>query len=680
MNREGSWNATDFEEVEWSIFSWSHWHTKRSALMVERLVRRVVEEQKLENPFADTVDMTAFYNILIETWANSGEIGGPERAEEILDYMQEVYEENTSWDPLFCGPEVTAFNSVILSYARSGRPDAQSQALRVLKKLYDLHKEGRTMVSPNKETYAAVLKAFARKATPDAPKRVLNLLDHMNVLSREYPSVKPDFNCHNAYLSALIESSNRGFSTDLEAAKLSNKYLNRMLCATPEEQPDTWSFNMVLSTWSRTGSYEMVSRAEELVAQLEDYSAECGFSEKTRPNSNTYNILISCYGRSSLTDKAEKAHNVLLKMQRLYESGENTSARPDTITYNSVMNAYAKSRSKDAPQQVEKLLEEMQKIASEGDGFVKPNSRSFNTALDAWAKSRLPGSASHILKWIRKMQNDCKTGKSNIQPNKWTYNAFLQALAKTGSPTMAEDAEKILKEMNDLAESGSIDLRPDVLTMTNVIHCVALSGRDDSVEKAIAILNEMEEMHSSGSGNVRPNIFTYNCVINAAAKSKRREKAQLAVHILRRMESVALRPQTVSYNNVLNACAFSEYNSENERQEILDISLQLLNEAQKSPGANAITYQTIFRIVSSCCKDPEQRLKITKRIVEECKSDSQLTKSVMQQVRFCVNESQYKEILDGVVDHRTGKIRRELTLNARRIKMSPGSRRLFANL
>lgn len=150
----GEWVQSDFELMETIVEAWSHRQSSRAALVVERLLRRIVKEQMAENPYADCVDMTALYTNLIDGWANCGEIGGAERAEEILDYFQSIYEEGDSYDPLLCGPDLQSYNAVIEAYATSGREDAPQQAIRVLGKLYDLNQGSGTSVQPNKETYA----------------------------------------------------------------------------------------------------------------------------------------------------------------------------------------------------------------------------------------------------------------------------------------------------------------------------------------------------------------------------------------------------------------------------------------------------------------------------------------------------------------------------------------------
>ena len=365
----GKWNRSAFETVEVAMAAWSKGNSKHAALKVEGLLRRVVQEQMSGNPNADGVDMTALYTILIIAWANSGARGGVERAEEILDYFQDIYEKGESDDPLLCGPGLECFNAIIYAYARTGRRDASDQAMRVLRKLYDLNRAKRTLVAPSKDTYAGVLRACA--TTENGPELIRKLLDHMETLSVTYPLVKPDYRCHNAYLEALLEGINRGNKhiSGPKAALMAEEYLHGMLanpdkevhvsspnCARPRgawkrprgawkrplahpcfslfqllsSKPCRWSFNVVLLAWARSRAVDLVDRAEALMKQLEEYHERSGRSEKTQPNSYTYNSLLSCYSRSTLPDKGERTHALLRKMKRLADSGVNPAAGPDT--------------------------------------------------------------------------------------------------------------------------------------------------------------------------------------------------------------------------------------------------------------------------------------------------------------------------------------------------------------
>ena len=305
--------------------------------MVERLIRRVVQEQiKVDAESSSVViDMSAMYTSAIRGWANSGERGAAaQRAEEILDAMQQRYMDGVDG----IKPKVEAFNLVLMAYSRSVLPDAPQKALQVLEKLHKWNTSGATDIAPNKESYATVLRAFAKTGKPDAPSHVKRLLEHLEELAQEvgYTSVRPDYMCHGAYVSALIDAMDRDYITGEEAATEAEAYVYELLSSPYEDaRPDSWIFTMCIAAWSKSGSDQMVNRAEKLLQVFEDYHESSGRSEKTRPNTVSYNFMLACYSRSSLPNKGERARKVLRKMQELVKSGNNTYARPDVVSYNS---------------------------------------------------------------------------------------------------------------------------------------------------------------------------------------------------------------------------------------------------------------------------------------------------------------------------------------------------------
>ena len=227
---------------------------------------------------------------------------------------------------------------------------------------------------------------------------------------------------------------------------------------------------------------------------------------------------------------------------------------------------------------------------------------------------------------------------------------------------MGDEAIEVLNQMIEYYERGWIELKPCVLTFTNVCHCIAVSGADDALEKSLAIIRRMEDLHYHGFGDVRPNCYTYNCVINAAAKSKRPGKAQIALQLLRRMQEVALRPPTVTYNNVLNACAYAD-NSNDHPDEILDIAQSVFEEAKSLCNPNYITYSTYLRVICRFVKDGTKKTALTWKIYHECCDAGQLTKMVMRQISHCLTTRQYAELKAHAMDENTRQYRRQYTEN-----------------
>ena len=196
------------------------------------------------------------------------------------------------------------------------------------------------------------MRAYAQNSSPESPALVRQLIEHMESLSTMYPSVQPDYSCHNVYIFALNEAMNQGHIHNIEGARLTQQYLEMMLSRSNDTlvAPDKWTFNMVLNAWSKSGSPDMVERAELVLTMMEDYHNQCGRTMKTTPNANTYNTMLSCYSRcSNLPDKADRAHALLQKMKQLYHSGTNLHAQPDAITYNIVMNLCAKTGRRTSP-------------------------------------------------------------------------------------------------------------------------------------------------------------------------------------------------------------------------------------------------------------------------------------------------------------------------------------------
>ena len=161
-------------------------------------------------------------------------------------------------------------------------------------------------------------------------------------------------------------------------------------------------------------------------------------------------------------------------------------------------------------------------------------------------------------------------------------------------------------------------------------------------------------------------------VINAVAKSKLFGKSKIAAKMLYRMKHVSLRPLTITYNNILNACAFSDPGLEN-RKEILDLAMLMLKEAQETCGANFITYGTCLRVIGTFEEDPATRWRLVRDTFRCCCADGQLNKLVMNQVKFAVSTSQYSLLTQEAKDEKTGQLRESFTRNCRKRPLSPRS-------
>ena len=159
--------------------------------------------------------------------------------------------------------------------------------------------------------------------------------------------------------------------------------------------------------------------------------------------------------------------------------------------------------------------------------------------------------------------------------------------------------------------------------------------------------------------------MSLDSVINAVAKSKLLGKSKIAFKMLNRMKHVSLRPLTITYNNILNACAFSDPKLE-QRKEILDLAMLMLKEAQETCGANFITYSTCLRVIGTFEEEPASRWRLARDTFRRCCADGHLNKFVMNQVKFAVSPSQYSLLTQEAKDEKTGQLRDSFTRNCRK--------------
>ncbi|KAL7558695.1 hypothetical protein ACA910_013413 [Epithemia clementina (nom. ined.)] len=161
---------------------------------------------------------------------------------------------------------------------------------------------------------------------------------------------------------------------------------------------------------------------------------------------------------------------------------------------------------------------------------------------------------------------------------------------------------------------------------------------------------------------MRPHHLTYNCCVNAIAKSTQPGKAKVALDILRRMQSAAVAPLIETYNNVLNACAFSIH-PQDDPKEVFHIAQTVFEEARKTVGANHITYLTMLRVVNTQITedDHDQKWQLVREIVHLCAEDGQLTKPIMHGASLNVSPLQFQQLRLQLVDRVTGLYKNEFT-------------------
>jgi hypothetical protein len=140
------------------------------------------------------------------------------------------------------------------------------------------------------------------------------------------------------------------------------------------------------------------------------------------------------------------------------------------------------------------------------------------------------------------------------------------------------------------------------------------------------------------------------------------------------MRDVSVRPSTITFNNALNACAYST-KVYCDQKEVLDIATVLLNEAKGTVGANYITYATYIRVIRFFVMDHFERWLLIRSAFRQCCADGQLTSSILKQIKPAVSAQEYGLLMKEATDPETGSLLVSYTRNAKRLKTMPLQRK-----
>ena len=609
-------------------------------------------------------------NMMLWSYARSGHAEGPGKAVHFLSQWYQWYENGQCSFP----PNSISYAAIMHAYANSLPPSAESDCQDDEEDLVfsalqhkNTNKDNNGKHHPSSlptpsSTFSSQLESHNNRQI------VLRLLLKMDQLSQDYPAVKPDLLCYHQYFIAIDISCRRHEISGRDGALLAEEHLERMLRHTNRElHPNSWSFQCVFRRWAFADLGESAERFENLLRLQERYHAAKGYTRDTCPLISSYNTLMKCYARSHLKDKVQRACTLF---RRLGSPSNQHLPKPDSILYNSLMNLIAKSGLPRASYMVEALLKEMEQKQKDGDPSIRVDTTACNSLLVACFKSNRPDAFEKIEAMVAKMRrialasyeeqkkangtngSSSQGGNDVPAPNRYTYDTYLKALAKAKRRDSIEKAESVLKEMRELHEKGFDDVNPDVYTFTNVLNCFATRGRHDSMQRAVALLDHLEEVHLKGQASMRPHHLTYNCCINAIAKSTTPGKAQVALDILRRMQSAAVAPLIETYNNVLNACAFSVHPKDRPKR-VFEIAMKVFEEARNTVGANHITYLTMLRVINTQVSDKEKKWQWVREMVELCADDGQLTKPIMHGASLNVSPMQFQKLRLQVIDRAT---------------------------
>lgn len=426
---------------------------------------------------------------------------------------------------------------------------------------------------------------------------------------------------------------------------------------TPSISPDVKSYTKVINAIARSGKKDAGERAEELLNRMIEDEVN-----GLRPNTLTYTYVIDAYART-LSAKAPHAAQRLIEQMELLRSEGDLEVKPTTRAWNSVIAAWSQWKGEEmawgrigsGAERAEACLAIMEELANTtGNEEVRPNSFNYNSVISALANSQDEGAASRAEMILERMETlHRESGDENIKPRTATYNAIIDAWAKSGEADAANRAELLLAHMMELYGTGhNLDAKPNVRSFNSVLNAWAKSGNPLAPVQAAGVLQRMEELDKSSTLDVSPDTTSFATAINAYARSQSYGKAKHAHAIFLHMKELydtsgkaTLRPNNVVYNSVLNACAFSIGDLE-EQSEAIEIANAMLVGLEKSPHGkpDQVTYGTYLKVINNQMPVSEARDKVIETIFRKCALDGMVGEMVIRQLKEMDMEAMFERI------------------------------------
>jgi len=633
--------------------SWSKRQLPESGEVSERLLQRLIAEQKAGNPRVRLyINM---FNSVINAWAKCGRPEGPRRASQILEQMEQLYQSKPD-ENVFPRPCTKCYVSAIDGWCRNSNLEgAPKEAETLLEKLGTLPNQTRST-----KHFNALINTYANQRGAKNAERAERVMSRMTELyDAGEKNVRPNRITYNTLIKAWAHSGKRG------AAKNAARIFRLMEQEAFETdntdvEPDGISFSLLLLALARDREkHGTAIIAEEMLDRMQRLYDE-GTSE-VRPDIVTYNSCLNVYASSGDRDAADKCEKLLARMEDMYGQGH-LDIKPDVVSYNTVLNALAQCSDPSAVWRAQNLLDKMETLYNEhGDDSVKPDRVSYNSCMHAFARSKELAAAQKAEEILNRME------QAGIRSDRYSYNIVISGWANSGDIFAAGKADALLKRMQELYADGDDTVKPDALTYNSVISAWSRTREVGAPQKAEELLNEMFALCKAGDKEACPDAYSFTTVIHAWSRSKEPDKARQAQALLRRMEDMAdgehnksVRPNVYVYASVLNACAHTF--AREERSEALNIAIETFSELHKSKHvkANHVTYGTFLRAIGHLMPDRDERkAPFIKHAFHQCCKDGQVGDTVLSQLYFTAKPGLYAELL--------GPHRRDGTLTTRDI-------------
>ena len=420
------------------------------------------------------------FNKVLVAWAKSRDENGPERAEELIVYMDDLDRD------LDCGgavkPNLSSFTTLIDAYAQTREWDGVSCSERIFNRVLDHYLEGIVKEEPNIASWTIVISAWSRLAKKNcrgAEERAAKLLKRMESLHEDGRiSFGPDAIAMTTCLNAWAFSKNKIGPTHAEM--LLDEMHERYMDGDDSMKPSIRSIQVVIDAWTKLGEDEgAMEQAEVVLDRYEDHLYSLGPPEGPpevlQDIADIYRSMLFGWTKCD----TERAQDYLLDMV-------DRKMQLDSFCFDKIIEADTRRLPEDpnAMKRIQQVFEVLEKCRKSDE--VKPNERVYTSFIRALTRAKEKNLAKKSYAILQRMNTLYEEGNRGIKPTVFTYNAVLNACAETLStedPKPMEAFKIALQIFNDLRSQRE---GLDHVSFGNMLKCANLLPEGPQKDKFIA--------------------------------------------------------------------------------------------------------------------------------------------------------------------------------------------------
>jgi pentatricopeptide repeat protein len=241
------------------------------------------------------------FNVVVTAYAKSKGDDGPDKAQNLIVFMDTVDAENGSLG--VCSPSIRTFTSLIDAYAQQNDWFAVCEADKVLNRLLEQFMEGNEDLEPSIATWTIVMSAWARLSKNNrkgAAERAARLLKRMEDLyGAGRISFKPDAYAYITGMNACaLSKQGEGAS---EAERILREMNEIYLDGDDSMKPSARSIKICVESWIKAKNMD---RVEGLVDDFEDYLLDDGSPEAAEGLMDVYRSILFGYSQMDNPSRA----------------------------------------------------------------------------------------------------------------------------------------------------------------------------------------------------------------------------------------------------------------------------------------------------------------------------------------------------------------------------------------